>query len=74
MKYPTHIALRALMLMFLSTLITACVTGPPKPTIDYKTDYDFTAVKKIAFYDDSGQVSGDNPLRWWKMLARLTCW
>jgi hypothetical protein len=63
MKYPTHIALRALMLMFLSTLITACVTGPPKPTIDYKTDYDFTAVKKIAFYDDSGQVSGDNPLQ-----------
>ncbi len=63
MKHPAHIALRTLMLVFLGALITACVTGPPTPTIDYKADYDFKLVKKIAFYDDSGQVSGDNPLQ-----------
>ncbi|TXS94336.1 DUF4136 domain-containing protein [Parahaliea maris] len=26
-------------------------------------DYDFSGVKTIAFYDESGQVSGDNPMQ-----------
>jgi hypothetical protein len=43
--------------------MTACASGPPKPTIDYKADYNFAPVKKIAFYRDSGQVIGDNPLQ-----------
>jgi len=52
-------------LLFLSVgiLITACASGPPKPTVDFKSDYNFTPVKKIAFYRDSGQVTGDNPLQ-----------
>jgi hypothetical protein len=44
-------------------LLAACASGPPKPTVDYKVDYNFSAVKKIAFYRSSGQVSGNNPLR-----------
>jgi hypothetical protein len=58
---PTH--LPALCLLCIGLLLTACASGPPKPTVDYKADYSFSAVKKIAFYDDSGQVTGDNPLQ-----------
>ena len=44
-------------------LLTACASGPPKPTVDFKSDYNFAPVKKVAFYRDSGQVIGDNPLQ-----------
>jgi len=44
-------------------LLAACASGPPKPDVDYKSDYNFMQVKKIAFYKKSGQVSGDNPLQ-----------
>lgn len=63
MNHPVQTALRAVTLLFLGALIAACVSGPPVPTVDYKADYNFKAVKKIAFYDDSGQVTGDNPLQ-----------
>lgn len=43
-------------------LLAACATAPPTPEVDYKQDYDFAAVHKIAFYDDSGLVSGNNPI------------
>ena len=54
---------RALTVLAVCILLAACASGPPKPTVDYKADYNFSAVKKIAFYRSSGQVSGDNPLR-----------
>jgi hypothetical protein len=60
---PTRTVLRTLTLISVSLLLAACVSGPPTPTVDYKTDYNFTAVKKIAFYHDSGQVFGNNPLQ-----------
>ena len=44
-------------------LLAACASAPPAPTIDYKPDYDFSRVKKIAFYDESRRVSGDNPMQ-----------
>jgi len=44
-------------------LLAACASGPPKPDVDYKQDYDFVQVQKLAFYKNSGQVSGDNPLQ-----------
>lgn len=56
-------AIRTLFILSLAVLVTACVGGPPKPMVDYQNDYNFTAVKKIAFYRDSGQVSGDNPMQ-----------
>lgn len=59
---PTQTALRTLTLLLIGIVLAACASTPPKPTIDYKSDYDFRAVKKIAFYDESGQVIGDNPL------------
>ncbi len=67
MTHSTRRAPRAPALTFLITilgaLLTACVSGPPTPTVDYKADYDFNTVKTIAFYDDSGHVIGDNPLQ-----------
>lgn len=67
MKYPVHTVLRARTLIALAAalgaLLTACASGPPTPTVDYKADYNFGAVRKIAFYDDSGHVIGDNPLQ-----------
>lgn len=44
------------------SLLAACSTSPPKPEVDFKSDYDFAAVHKIAFYDESGLVSGNNPI------------
>ena len=43
--------------------LAACSSSPPKPTVDYKPDYDFGKVQTIGFYKKSGQVSGDNPLQ-----------
>ncbi len=60
MKNPTW---SAVVLIFASILLAACASGPPKPTVDYKANYNFSTVKKIAFYADSGQVSGENPLQ-----------
>jgi len=55
-------SLHAVCLLFIGLVLAACASSPPKPTVDFKADYDFGAVKKIAFYDESGHVSGDNPL------------
>ena len=54
---------RNLTVAMLAALATACASGPPKPTVDYKPDYNFDQVVTIAFYHDSGQVIGDNPLQ-----------
>ena len=58
--------IRSIRLSLLATLalaLAACSSGPPKPDVDYKSDYNFMTVKKLAFYKNSGQVSGDNPLK-----------
>ena len=46
----------------LSLLLGACASTP-KPVFDYKQDYDFGQVQKIAFYAGSGEVTGDNPMQ-----------
>ena len=43
-------------------LLTACASGPPVPHVDFKPGYDFAAARKIAIYDDSGMISGNNPI------------
>ena len=63
MMHSVRPALRSLVLFSASLLLAACASGPPKPTVDHKADYNFTSVKKIALYRESGQVSGDNPLQ-----------
>jgi hypothetical protein len=60
---PVRATLRTLAVFTAGVLLAACASSPPKPTVDYKADYDFSAVKKIGFYDESGQVTGDNPLQ-----------
>lgn len=55
--------LRGLLSLACAILLAACASGPPKPTVDYKQDYNFMQVKKIGFYKHSGEVSGDNPLQ-----------
>ncbi|MAT92063.1 MAG: hypothetical protein CME59_05645 [Halioglobus sp.] len=58
-----HRTARYLALLPLLGLLAACASGPPRPEVDYKPDYDFSPVKKIALYRDSGKVVGDNPLQ-----------
>lgn len=50
-------------LLAAATLLGACASGPPKPDVDFKPDYNFSAVKTVGFYRDSGEVVGDNPLQ-----------
>lgn len=54
---------RALAALAAALILAACASGPPKPDVDFNRDYDFSDVQKIAFYEDSGQVSGDNPMQ-----------
>lgn len=56
-------SLRLFTFLFLAAVLSACASGPPQPEVDFKADYDFSSVKKIGFYDESGQVSGSNPLQ-----------
>jgi uncharacterized protein DUF4136 len=53
--------LRAVIGLLLITLLGACSSGPPKPTVDYNPEFNFMTARTIAFYKDSGMVSGDNP-------------
>ena len=47
----------------LALFLAACASSPPKPEVDYKADYNFSNIKKLAFYKGSGDVTGDNPLQ-----------
>ncbi len=50
--------------LFIAALtLLACSSSPPKPDVDFKSDYDFSGIQKIAFFEDSGDVSGDHPLQ-----------
>ncbi len=55
--------LQTALLLATVLILGACASGPPKPVVDFKTDYDFSGVKKVGFYRDSGDVVGDNPLK-----------
>ncbi|MEH6583978.1 MAG: DUF4136 domain-containing protein [Halioglobus sp.] len=59
---------RSTMIGILSILVTlmvttGCSSGPPKPTVDFNSEYDFAQVKTFSLYKQSGMVSGDNPLQ-----------
>ena len=58
-SYTPLAALSVLALFFLS----ACSSSPPKPDVDYNHEYDFSKVRTVGFYKNSGDVSGDNPLQ-----------
>lgn len=62
MATPARATLHIFTGLLAALLITGCASGPPTPTVDYKSDYNFATVKKVAFYRDSGQVIGENPL------------
>lgn len=57
----SRFATRAMFLMLITTFLAACATGPRTPVVDFQPDFTFGNVKKIAFYHESGKVSGDNP-------------
>ena len=50
-------------LLAATVILTACSSAPPKPSVDYDADEDFSEIKAIGFYALSGGVSGDNPLQ-----------
>ena len=62
MIHATTNTTRALLSFAAIALIAACASAPPTPTVDYKSDYNFMDVKKLAFYDESGMVGGNNPV------------
>ena len=62
MIHTTRNTTRALLSLAVIALIAACASAPPTPTVDYKSDYNFMDVKKLAFYDESGMVGGNNPV------------
>ena len=43
-------------------LLAACASKPPEPMVDFNPGYDFSAVDTVAWYRESGHVSGMNPL------------
>ena len=59
----TAILPRLLPTLLVALLLAGCASGPPKPVVDFKQDYDFSGVREIAFYAGSGQVTGSNPLQ-----------
>lgn len=59
----SQLRFRALVALATCVLLAACASGPPKPDVDFKQDYNFSQVKKIGFYAKSGQVSGDNEMQ-----------
>lgn len=56
-------ASRALLITLTSVFLAACATGPRTPVVDFRPDYSFSEVQKVAFYHESGMVSGDNPVQ-----------
>ncbi len=63
MMHSTGSILRGTLLLLPALLLMACTSGPPKPTVDHKSDYNFSKVSKIALYTPDRQVQGDNPLQ-----------
>lgn len=63
MIHSLSITMRRLGLFTATVVLAACASGPPKPVVDHKQDYDFSQVRSVAFYKTSGQVVGDNPLQ-----------
>lgn len=55
--------LKSLAASSLVLVVSACAFGPPTPDLDYKLGYDFGNAKTVAFFEESGFVSGDNPLQ-----------
>jgi hypothetical protein len=52
-----------LTMLCIALLLSACASRPAKPLIDYNSGYDFSQVNTVAFYHESGQVAGTNPLQ-----------
>lgn len=57
-----HRHLMSWLLAMLAVLALAgCETQPPTPTVDYKTDFDFSRIRTVAFLPQSGGASGNSP-------------
>ena len=63
MLRPSYTALRSTLALLIVALATACASGPPKPDVDFNSEYNFSGVTKVAFYKNSGMISGDNPVQ-----------
>jgi hypothetical protein len=62
-RHFTTTPLRAFIGVLFIALISACSSSPPKPTVDYNAEFDFSKARTFSFYQNSGMVSGDNPLQ-----------
>lgn len=41
-------------------LLGACASTPPEPVVDFKSDYDFSNIRTLAFMPSAGETSGDS--------------
>jgi Domain of unknown function (DUF4136) len=63
MHRTTTFGLRASFILLSMLFIAACTSAPPKPEVDFNSEYNFAMATKVAFYKSSGMVSGDKPLQ-----------
>jgi hypothetical protein len=63
MQRPSTSRLRGLLVALPLLAIAACSSSPPKPEVDYNQEFNFSNAKTVAFYKNSGMVSGDKPLQ-----------
>ncbi len=63
MQRPSTSRLRGLLVALPLLAIAACSSSPPKPEVDYNREFNFSNAKTVAFYKNSGMVSGDKPLQ-----------
>ena len=52
----------ALCALLALALLGACASKPPEPMVDFNPGYDFGDIGTVAWYRQSGHVSGENPL------------
>jgi hypothetical protein len=55
--------LHGLLVILGAIAISACTSSPPKPEVDFNGEFNFANAKTVAFYKNSGMVSGDKPLQ-----------
>jgi hypothetical protein len=63
MQRSTINGLRGSFVLLSMLVLAACTSAPPKPVVDFNSEFNFPAATKIAFYKSSGMVSGDKPLQ-----------
>ena len=44
--------------LLVAAVLAGCAASPPQPSVDYKSDYDFRQIRRIAFLPQAGSAAG----------------